>query len=161
MIMKRLLFLLKAMVPFLAAKAGDGDSHITINAGILAPYTLDATIGYEHPLGYSNAVEIYGEGGNHWQKPVCHMFWKGWFWDGGVLFKHRLARFKNGGFRVLGGLHTGMNQQDYFFGVEAGFEYNYVFPNNWVFSVRQKNTVNFLHGDVFRCGVMVGVKIPL
>lgn len=144
-----------------AAVAENNDPHINVNVGILAPYTLDATIGYEHPIGFGDAFEIYGEAGNHWRTPVCCQFWKGYFWDAGALYKHRLARFKNGSFRVVGGVQTGMNRHDYFFGVEAGFEYNYVFPNNWVFSLRQKNTVNFLHGDVFRCGIMIGFKIPL
>lgn len=150
-----------AIVPFLNSYAGDGDAHFTANIGIMAPYTLDATVGYEHPIGYGNAIEAYAEIGNHWQHPICHRFWKGYFWDGGVLYKHRLARFKNSNFRVLGGVQCGLYRQDIFFGVEAGFEYNYVFPNSWEFSIRQKNTVNFLHGDVFRCGVMFGVKIPL
>jgi len=149
------------LVPFLTSKAGNGDAHITANVGILAPYTLDATIGYEHPIGYGQAIEGYLEAGNHWQTPVCHRFWKGYFWDGGALYKYRLARFKNGCFRIVGGVHCGLNQQDIFFGIEGGFEYNYVFANNWELAIRQKNTVNFLHGDIFRCGVMIGVKIPL
>lgn len=160
--MRKLLLLLGVIISFCSASyAGDGDSHITANVGIMAPYTLDATIGYEHPFGSSGAIEVYGEAGNHWQTPVCHRFWKGWFWDGGVLYKHKIARFKNGSLRTLGGVQTGLTQQKYFFGCELGFEYEYVFSNNWALSIRQKNTVNFLHGDVFRCGVMIGIKIPL
>lgn len=159
--MKKLIILLIAIMPFIQAKAGDGDKHLSVNVGILAPYTLDATIGYEHPIDQSSALEVYGEAGNHWRTPVCCQFWKGYFWDGGVLYKHRIGRFKNSNLRILGGLQCGMYRHDFFFGTEIGFEYNYVFANSWEFSLRQKNTVNFLHGDVFRCGVMVGVKIPL
>ena len=36
----------------------------------------------------------------------------------------------------------------------------YVFQNGWEFSLIQKNNVNFLHGDTFRNGLLVGVKIP-
>lgn len=159
--MKKFLSSIFLLAAGTCAYAGDGDSHLTANVGIMAPYTLDATIGYEHPFGYGNAIEAYAEIGNHWQKPTCCQFWKGYFWDGGVLYKHRIARFKNGNLRVLGGVQTGLVRQDYFFGIEAGFEYNYVLPNSWEFSVIQKNTVNFLHGDVFRCGIMLGIKIPL
>ena len=159
--MKKLFMWLMACLPVLSASAGDGDKMLDINVGILAPYTLDATIGYEHPIGYGNAFEVYGEAGNHWQKPVCCQFWKGYFWDAGALYKHRISRFRNGRIRALGGAHLGMNKQDFFCGVELGFEYNYVFPNSWELSIREKNTINFFHGDIFRCGVMVGVKIPL
>ena len=44
--------------------------------------------------------------------------------------------------------------------MEAGFEYSYVFQNGWEFSLIQKNNVNFLHGDTFRNGLLLGVKIP-
>lgn len=159
--MRRLFFSIIAICAILKCSAGDGDQHITANVGIMAPYTLDMTVGYEHPIGYGHAIEAFGEVGDHWQTPVCHRFWKGWFWDVGCAFKYRLARFKNGNFRMFAGLETGLTQKQYFFGTEVGFEFNYVLPNNWVFAVSQKNNFNFLHGDWYRGGVMIGIKIPL
>jgi hypothetical protein len=44
--------------------------------------------------------------------------------------------------------------------VEGGLEYNYVFPNRVQFSVIQKNQVSFFHGDTFRNGLLIGIKIP-
>jgi len=117
-------------------------------------------IGYEHPLSYGNAVEIYGEVGNHWQEPTCCRFWKGYYWDGGLVYKQRLARYKNGMLRFRFGPQFGATQKKFFLGVEAGFEYSYVFQNGWEFSLIQKNNVNFLHGDTFRNGLLLGVKIP-
>ena len=159
--MKRLFLFLIALLPFLSSYAGDGDKHLTFNVGAMAPYTLDATIGYEHPIGHGNAIEVFGEIGDHWRTPVCHNFWKDYFWDGGVAYKHRIARFKNGRLRATGGMQCGMVKRDVFFGLEIGLEYNYVFSNSWELSIREKNTVNFLHGDVFRAGIMIGLKIPL
>jgi len=121
---------------------------------------LNAMIGYEHPLSYGNAVEIYGEVGNHWQKPTCCRFWKGYYWDGGLVYKQRLVRYKNGMLRFRLGPQFGATQKKFFLGVEAGFEYSYVFQNGWEFSLIQKNNVNFLHGDTFRNGLLLGVKIP-
>ena len=46
------------------------------------------------------------------------------------------------------------------FGLEAGFEYSYVFRSGLEFSVIQKNNVNFLHGDTFRNGLLLGIKVP-
>lgn len=81
--MKKFLFTMVCALTALCASAQDG--KLTINAGFLFPSTLNATVGYEHPLSYGNAVEVFGELGNHWQTPVCHRFWKGYYWDGGLV----------------------------------------------------------------------------
>ena len=145
---------------FAVLSASAQDKKLTLNAGFLFPNTLNAMIGYEHPLSYGNAVEIYGEVGNHWQEPTCCRFWKGYYWDGGLVHKQRLARYKNGMLRFRFGPQFGATQKKFFLGVEAGFEYSYVFQNGWEFSLIQKNNVNFLHGDTFRNGLLLGVKIP-
>ncbi len=72
--MKKLLFLLVCAVMAIGASAQD--AKLSINAGFQFPSTLNATVGYEHPLSYGNAVELYGEVGNHWRKDD---FWKGYF----------------------------------------------------------------------------------
>lgn len=136
------------------------DGKLTINAGFLFPSTLNATIGYEHPLSYGNAVEVFAEMGDHWQTPVCHRFWKGYYWDGGWVYKHRLVRYKNGMLRFRFGPQFGATQRKFFLGIEGGFEYNYMFQNGWEFALIQKNNVNFIHGDTFRNGLLIGMKIP-
>lgn len=159
--MKKLITLILSLAFIIPGYAGDGDTHFTANVGMMAPYTIDATLGYEHPIGFGHAIEGYLEGGNHWQKPICHRFWKGYFWDGGAAYKHRVARFKNGNLRVLGGVDCGMVGQRIFFGIEAGIEYNYVLSNNWVLNIKGRTCVNFLNGDKFRTGIFIGLKIPL
>lgn len=156
--MKKFLFTMVCALTALCASAQDG--KLTINAGFLFPSTLNATVGYEHPLSYGNAVEVFGELGNHWQTPVCHRFWKGYYWDGGLVYKHRLVRYKNGMFRFRFGPQFGATQRKFFLGIESGFEYNYVFQNGWEFALIQKNNVNFIHGDTFRNGLLIGMKIP-
>lgn len=136
------------------------DSKFTVNAGSIFPSTLNATVGYERSFTYGNAVEVYGEIGNHW-KTAPGQFWKGYYWDGGLIYKHRLHRYKNGSFRVRFGPQFGAVERRFFIGLEGGFEYNYVFQNGCEFSIIQKNNVNFLHGDTFRNGLMLGFKIPL
>lgn len=76
--MKKFLFTMVCAMTTICAFAQDG--KLTINAGFLFPSTLNATIGYEHPLSYGNAVEVFAEMGDHWQTPVCHRFWKGYYW---------------------------------------------------------------------------------
>lgn len=133
---------------------------LTINAGFLFPSTLNATVGYEHPLAYGHAVELYGEVGNHWQKLASENFWKGYYWDGGLAYKHRLVRYKNGMLRLRFGPQFGASQGAFFIGLEAGLEYSYVFRSGCEFTLTQKNNVNFLHGDTFRNGLLMGLKIP-
>lgn len=102
--MKKILFILFCSIASIGASAQTG--KVSVNAGFLFPSTLNATLGYEYPLSYGNAVEVYGEVGNHWHKPVCHNFWKGYFWDGGIVYKHRLTRYKNGMMRLRLGLSS-------------------------------------------------------
>lgn len=153
--MKKILMFVFCAVAAFSVSAQD--RKISVNAGFLFPQTLNAMVGYEHPLSYGNAVEVYGEAGNHWQEKD---FWKGYYWDGGLAYKHRLVRYKNGMLRFRFGPQFGAVQKKFFMGLEAGFEYSYVFENGCEFSLIQKNNVNFLHGDTFRNGLLLGVKIP-
>ena len=102
--MKKFLIILCCAAACIGASAQDG--KLAVNAGFMFPSTLNATVGYEHPLSYGNAVELYGEAGNHWQEKD---FWKGYYWDGGIVYKHRLVRYKNGMLRDWReGLNTAM-----------------------------------------------------
>ena len=157
--MKKIVIILLCAVIAIGAHAQGG--KITANAGFLFPSTLNATLGYEHPLSYGNAVEVFGEVGTHMQKPLSQNLWKGYYWDGGIIYKMRLVRYKNAMLRFRFGPQFGAAQKEFFFGLEAGFEYAYVFRNGWEFAVTQKNNVNFLHGDTFRNGLLLGVKVPL
>ncbi len=163
--MKKILIALVCAIVSLGASA---QGKLTVNAGFLFPSTLNATVGYEHSLTYGNAVEFFGEIGNHW-KSGEGQFWSsrsallaknGYYWDGGILYKHRLIRYKNGMLRFRFGPEFGATERKFFLGIEGGFEYNYVFQNGWEFSLIQKNNVNFIHGDTFRNGLLIGLKIP-
>lgn len=159
--MKRLLVIFITIL-FVSSINADDTSRITANVGIFAPYTLDATIAYEHATGYGHSWVAQIEGGTHWQTPVCHMFWKKNFWGGGIGYRHRLIRFKNGSFRIGGDINCGAFERRVTVGFDVLFEYNYTFANNWQFSVSQKNSFNFLHNvDTFRNGLMIGLKVPL
>lgn len=156
--MKKIILLM--LCAFTAMGTFAQDKKHTVNAGFLFPSTLNAMVGYEYPLSYGNAVELYGEAGTHWQSPTCHRFWEDYYWDGGLVYKHRLVRYKNGMLRFRFGPQFGAVQRKFFMGLEGGFEYSYVFQNGCEFTLIQKNNVNFLHGDTFRNGLLIGFKIP-
>ena len=133
---------------------------LNVEAGALAPYTLDATVGVERHSDSGNVWELFGEAGDNWNR-YDDGFWKGYFWDGGFRYKHRLVRYKNSNLRLRMGAFAGALERDFFFGVELGLEWAYVFRNGCELGIVQKNTVNFLHGDLFRDGLMLNLKIPL
>lgn len=147
----------------LSIKAGEGDTYLALSAGALYPKTLNAEVSVEKELSYGQSVAIFGEAGNHWLEPVCHMFWKGYYWDGGVNYKFPLRRYKNGMLRFRVGADCGADTRKFFFGAEAGFEYTYVFSSGVEFCIIQKNNFNFLHAarDHFRNGLLIGFKFPL
>lgn len=165
MMMKQTIIIVATLFAVLTAKAGEGDEFFTLNGGFLFNSTLNATFGYERELTYGNAVELFGEVGNRWHEiPTrglfSQSFWKGYYWDGGILYKKSLRRFKNSTLRLRFGPAFGSHRGDYFFGMEGGFEYNYVFPSGIHITAVQKNNVNFLHGDTFRNGILIGIKVP-
>lgn len=53
--MKKILFILFCSVASIGASAQTG--KVSVNAGFLFPSTLNATLGYEYPLSYGNAVK--------------------------------------------------------------------------------------------------------
>ncbi|MBO5612409.1 MAG: hypothetical protein J5918_07415 [Prevotella sp.] len=164
--MKKIALIMFSLLSVISTKAGENDDLFTLNIGFLFNSTLNATFGYERELSYGNALELYGEVGNRWHKDpkdgkiYKDDFWKDYYWDGGLLYKKVLRRHKNSVFRARLGPHFGAHTAKYFFGVEGGFEYNYIFSSGIQLSLIQKNEVNFLHGDTFRNGLLVGVKIP-
>ena len=165
--MKKHLYIIMCMLMLsVTAWAGEGDQHVTVNAGFLFNSTLNASVGYEKELKYGDAIELFSEAGDRWHKdPVCgkvcnESFWKAYYWDGGIVYKKSMKKYKNSLLRFRFGPVFGAHTGDYFFGLDAGFEYSYIFPNEIRFTVTQKNNVNFLHGDSFRNGLLVGVSIP-
>ena len=111
--MKKLLFVMLSYLVGTGAMAGEKDEYFTFNAGFLFNSTLNATLGYEHELTYGNAVELTAEIGNQWQRdPVCgkickDVFWKGYYWDGGLLYHCCTNNVKNRNLRLLLGSEIG------------------------------------------------------
>lgn len=165
--MKKIILLSIVLFSVLCAKAGEGDELIHLNAGFLFQSTLNVSLGWEKELAYDNAIEFFGEAGDRWTKdPECgkvcrKSFWKHYYWDGGFIYKKSVKRWRNSSLRLYLGPVAGAARGEYFFGGEGGFEYNYALGNGVKFVVKQKNNVCFLHGDTFRNGLTIGIKIPL
>lgn len=153
MAMKKIILTIACAVASLGAMAQE--NKIALNAGCLLPSTVNVTVGYERTFAYGNAIELFGEIGNRRRGDGISRYR-----DVGILYKHRLHRFKNGSFRIRFGPQLGVVDSRFFIGLEGGFEYVYVFTSGLEFSLIQKNNVKFLHGDTFRNGFLVGLTIP-
>ena len=146
--------------------AGDGDNRFLLSAGFLVPNTLNAVAAFEHEVRYGNAWELSFEVGDRYRKdPVCgrfcsDVFWKGYYWAGGGAYKKVLAKGKNSALRLKVGPQFGACKGDFSYGGEVSLEYNIQLENGIQVSLIQKNQVNFNHGDDFRNGILVGIKIP-
>lgn len=164
---KSLLIVTILSLSALSAKAGVGDEFVHVSAGYLYNNTLNASIGYERELDFDNAIEVFGEAGNRWEKdPVCgkvcsESFWKRYYWDGGFLYKKSVRRWRNSSLRIDLGPVFGAYKGSFFYGAEGSFEYNYVFRNGCKLVLKQKNNVGFRKGDTFRNGLSIGFKVPL
>lgn len=152
---------------FLQAKAGNGDKFVTANAGYLYRNILHASLGYEVEQSYGKAYEFALEFGNQMQRDTLtgsiskDSFWKGYYWNGSAAYKLPLKKYKNSRLLARVGVMAGAYTGHWNFGLEAGLEYDYVFPSGLVFTVTQKNQVYFRYGETFRNGLLVGLKVPL
>ena len=146
----------------MGAYAGNGDEYVSVNGGFLFNSTLNATFGYERELDYSNALELFGEIGDRWHESDGKTTLRtNYYWGGGVLYKKSLKRFKNASLRLRFGPECGAHTGDWFFALEGGFELNLSFPNRVQLSLIQKNQIGFIHGDTFRNGLLIGIKVPI
>lgn len=91
-----------ALICAVVSAGAYAQGKLTVNTGFLSPSTLNATIGYEHSFSYGNAVEVFGEIGNHWRTSPGE-FWKGYYWDGGILYKHVLPDIRTACYAFVSG----------------------------------------------------------
>ena len=84
--MRKVGVLIVSLLSVTSAFAGEGDEFLTLNGGFLFNSTLNASLGYERELSYTDALEFYGEVGDRWEKdPVCgkvcrESFFKNYYW---------------------------------------------------------------------------------
>lgn len=165
-ILKKTMTVIAALMVAAAAKAGPGDEFFSFNAGFLFHNTMNAQVAFEKELNYGNAFELYGEAGNKFKKdPVCgkycnETFWKNYYWAVGASYKLAIRKGKNSLLRFRIGPQFGAYKRKFAYGGELSFEYDICLKNGVQISLIQKNQININHGDTFRDGLLVGVKIP-
>lgn len=167
--MKRILMIFVAVLAVSAtAFAGDRDGRVSFGIGLLYENGLDATLSYERENAYHNAWEFFANGYLKWDKcascgHVCpDSFWKNYrSWSIGAAYKPCVVRGRNhyGSFRFGGSL--GSDTHRVLGGVHAGYEHNYRLRGGWQVYWHVKSDLMIKGKDLFRTGIVLGVKLPV
>lgn len=147
--------------------ASDGDSFFQIGTGLLYERGWDVTVGVEHETQYHNAWEYFGNMYLKWEEcascgHVCpESFWKSYnTWSLGFAYKPALVRKRNSVGRVRLGLSAGSDRNELIGGVHVGYEQNYKMRSGIVLYWQVKSDLMINGKDLFRTGVVLGVKLP-
>lgn len=149
------------------SSASDGDKFFQIGTGLLYERGWDVTVGIEHETQYHNAWEYFGNMYLKWEEcascaHVCpESFWKSYnTWSLGFAYKPALVRKRNSVGRVRLGLSAGSDRQELIGGVHVGYEQNYKMRSGLVLYWQVKSDLMINGRDLFRTGVVLGVKLP-
>ena len=165
--MKKLIVLFSLFLLSISAKAGEGDTYISVSGGILHYNAVSAEVAFEKTLAYHNAYEIgldyYNQVFSHPKDSLGNEINRHALLFQGA-YKYNLVRYKNANlrFRLAGGI--GVDDREHFTcSVTPGFEYTYTTEVGLQLFVQEKTQFSFWSSNKswFRVGVMIGVKIPL
>ena len=152
----------------LSVNAQSGSNRLSFGVGWLYPSGLDATISLEHETKSHNAWEYFINGYLKYKtdESVGHItqdsFWKNYnTWGAGIAYKPCVYRGKNSyGSLRLGA--SGVSDTEKFIGfVNVGYEHNYALRQGWQLYWQVKGDLCLNAQDLFRTGVVLGVKLPI
>lgn len=166
--MRKTILLLAIIVSsVLSVKAQDNTGRVQLGVGLLYEKGLDLTLAYEHETRYHNAWEYFGNIYLKWDEcascgHICpESFWNNYnTWGLGVAYKPCVIRGRNslGNFRIGGSL--GSDRHHVLGGIHVGYEQNYSLRGGWKLFWQVKSDLMIEGKDLFRTGVVIGVKLP-
>lgn len=159
-----------ALFSTLSIKAQINSNFVDLSVGANHRRGVEATVAFEHGTKYHNAWEYFGTYHVTYEEdPVFgHItkdsFWKSYnTWHLGAAYKPCVSRRRNchGNLRI--GASVGSNRNSFLGAVHIGYEYSYTLYHGWELFVLVKEDVLIpkRHGELFRTGVALGVKMPL
>ena len=154
---------------------GVGDNHCICNSdrlslgiGCLYQNGLDLTLSYEHKGKYHHTWEIFANGYLKWDEcescgHICpESFWKNYRSYGvGVAYKPCVVRGRNHYGNVRIGASAGSDTHRFLGGIHFGYEHNYVLCGGWQLFCQVKTDLMIKGEDLFRTGIVLGIKLPL
>ncbi len=169
MSMKKTVILILACVCFtLNASAQQGSDRLSLGVGALYKNGMDVTLAYEHEMNYRHAWEFFANGYLQWKEcgscgHICpESFWQNYRTYGfGVAYKPNVSRGRNhyGNLRI--GASAGSDTKKFLAGLHFGYEHNYVLRSGWTLYWQAKGDVMIKGADLFRAGIVLGVKLPI
>ena len=167
--MKKYLLILVATTLLIgSANAQSNCGRITLGTGLLYENGWDLTIAYEYETKYHNAWEFFANGYLKWDKcEVCNHICPESFWHNyksygfGVAYKPCVSRGKNHYGNVRLGASAGSDTNKFLGGIHIGYEHSYVLKGGWALFGQVKSDLMIKGKDLFRTGVIIGVKLPL
>lgn len=148
-------------------RADDRSGRIQVGAGLLYRNGMDLTVAYERETNYHHAWEFLGNVYLQWKEcascgHICpESFWHNYnTWGVGAAYKPCVTRGKNhhGNLRLGGSL--GSDREHLVGGIHAGYEHSYSLRKGWQLFWQVKTDLMISGRDLFRTGVVIGVKIP-
>ena len=149
-------------------KAQTNSDRISVGVGALYEQGFDMTLSNEHETKYHNAWEYFANGYIKWDEcqscgHVCpDSFWRNYRSYGfGIAYKPCVTRGRNhhGNLRI--GASGGSDTKDFLGGAHFGYEHNYTLPRGWKLYWQVKSDIMIKGEDLFRTGVVLGVKLPV
>lgn len=149
------------------ANAQSNSNRISIGVGALYERGFDATLSVEHETKNHNAWEYFVNGyvkydtdpeAGHITKDS---FWHNYrTWGAGIAYKPCVYRGKNtyGCLRI--GASAGSDTKEVVGWTNIGYEHNYVLRHGWHIYWQVKSDICINGQDLFRTGIVLGVKIP-
>ena len=148
------------------------NNRINVGVGALYERGLDATLAFEHETKHHNAWEYFANGYVKWSDDpmVGHVtnksFWKDYrTWSLGVAYKPCVTRNMNfdknnyGSLRM--GASLGSDTHEFMGIITVGYEHNFVLRHGWRLYCGAKSDVCINGKDLFRTGVVIGIKLPV
>lgn len=166
--MKRTLFTIIA-IAFCAMSmmAQSHSDRISFGMGALYERGFDATLSWEHETKYHNAWEYFVNGYLKWDEcescgHVCpESFWHNYnTWGIGIAYKPCVVRGRNNYGNIRFGASGGSDTDKFIGAVHLGYEQNYALRHGWNIFWQVKTDLVLRGEDLFRTGVVIGIKIP-
>lgn len=150
------------------ARAGEGDTYVSLNAGLMYPRVLNITASYQMEKAYGHAIELYIDYQTQWNYcPTCGKVCTDSFWKSrysyaiGAAYKYTLRKGKNTATRLRVGGDLGGSNRRFAASLEGGLEYAVTLPGRMQLVLTQKNEIMFWGKPTWKAGALIGVRMPL
>ena len=166
--MERILLSFALLLVAATGKAQVHGNRLSFGAGALYERGFDATLSVEHETKHHNAWEYFGNAYIKWDEDekaghvTMDSFWHNYFtWGHGIAYKPCVVRTRNkyGSVRLGGSL--GSDTHEVVGWVNLGYEHNYVLRHGWHLYWQVKSDICINGEDLFRSGIVLGLKFPV